>query len=247
MSPRIPSRALPLALLIALPLHAADAPALDPAAIDALKRMSSYLGSLQSFSLKADMATDLVLEGGQKIQVDNTVEMAVRKPDRLYVESYSPSHLRELTYDGKTLTMYGEPSMYYASVPTGKTIAELIDIGAKKYGIELPLADLFFWGSAQEAKLQSAVRVRPEIVNGKRCQLYAYRQEGADWQACITDGEQALPLKLVVTTVNDPVQPQNVYRLQWQTCPEFSADLFTFKPPKGAQRIELAPLPVAKQ
>ena len=243
---RFVSRALPLALLIALPIHAADASALDPAAIDALERMSSYLASLQSFSLRAAMATDLVLESGQKVQVDNTVEMAVRKPNHLYVESYSASHLRELTYDGKALTIYGEPSKYYASVPTGKTIAELIDIAAKKYGIELPLADLFFWGSAQRAKLESAVRIGPERLDGKVCQLYAFRQEGADWQACITDGKQALPLKLVVTTINDPVQPQNVYRLQWQTSPKFSADLFTFTPPKGAQRIELAPLPAAK-
>lgn len=233
MFSHFPSRVLPLALLVALPLHAADATAIDPDAIDALKRMSSYLASLQSFSLKAAMATDLVLEGGQKVQVDNTVEMAVRKPNHLYVESYSASHLRELTYDGKTLTMYGEPSRYYASVPTGKTIAELIDVAATKYGVELPLADLFFWGSAQEAKLKSAVRIRPERLDGKLCQLYAFRQEGADWQVCITEGKKALPLKLVVTTVNDPVQPQNVYRLQWKTAPKFSADLFTFTPPRA--------------
>ena len=142
------------------------------------------------------MATDLVLESGQKVQVDNTVEMAVRKPNHLYVESYNASHLRELTYDGKTLTMYGEPSKYYASVPTGKTIAELIDVAATKYGIELPLADLFFWGSAQEAKLHIGGAHRPgtagwQAVPALRVQaggcrlagLHHRGQEGAATQA----------------------------------------------------------------
>jgi len=246
MSSSITATVLLLAVLTVPPLHAADTPQADPDALDALTRMASYLHGLQSFSVKARTATDLVLESGQKIQVDSTVELAVRKPNRLYVESYSASHLRELTYDGKTLTLYAEPSKYYASMPTGQTITELIDQAAKQLGIELPLADLFFWGDAQQAKLLSAMRVGPMELNGKLCQLYAFRQEGADWQACITEGKRALPLKLVVTTVGDPVQPQNVSYLQWQTSPRFSADLFSFKPPQGAQRIEFATLPAAK-
>lgn len=269
MSLSTTSRLLPLALLIAgagcdsakntepaAPVAAAVVPAdtaapaasvVDPAAADALNRMNAYLGSLHSFAVSSQSATDLVLGTGQKVQVDSTIDLAVEKPNKLFIQSYGPAHLREITYDGETLSLYSEPTRFYTSAPAGKSVTELLDIAARDYGIELPLADLITWSGAQQNKLESAVRVAPLDVNGKTCQLYAFRQPDADWQACITEGKEALPLKIVITSRSDPAQPQTVHYLDWRTNPVFSADTFQFVPPKGATRIEFAPPSATKK
>ena len=44
--------------------------------------------------------------------------------------------------------MYGQLVNYYATVPAPPTIAELIDKLDERYGIEMPLVDLFMWGYA---------------------------------------------------------------------------------------------------
>lgn len=240
------TKLLPIALLVALPAFAAEKAVVEPDAIDALNRMSTNLKSMKSFAVSASMASDLVLADGQKIQVDNTVDFAVNKPNQLFVQSYGATFMREATFDGKLLTIYSEPSMLYASTESGKTLHELLDIAATKYGIGIPLSDLIVWGNDQQAKLTSAVRVGPMLIGDKACQLYAYRQEGVDWQACVTEGKDAIPLKLVATTTNLPGQPQNVYYLEWRVNPVFNADAFKFIPPKGAQRVKFAALPKAK-
>lgn len=247
MNLRFFTKALPLAILVALPVYAAEKPIVDPDAVDALNRMSSYLKSINSFAVSANMASDLVLADGQKIQVDNTVDFAVNKPNQLFVQSYGASFMREATFDGKLLTIYSEPSMLYASTEFGKTLQELLEVAATEYGIGIPLSDLIVWGNDQQSKLTSAVRVGPMLIGDKACQLYAYRQQNVDWQACVTEGKDAIPLKLVVTTTNLPGQPQNVYYLEWRVNPEFNADAFKFAPPKGAQRVKFAALPKAKQ
>lgn len=52
---------------------------------------------------------------------------------------------RVFFYDGKQFTLWGERVNYYATVPAPPTIAELVDRLEKKFGIDLPLVDLFYW------------------------------------------------------------------------------------------------------
>ena len=53
---------------------------------------------------------------------------------------------RELIYDGKTVTLYTPAEKYYSTIEFTDTIASLIDRLEERYGVELPLADLFLLG-----------------------------------------------------------------------------------------------------
>jgi hypothetical protein len=44
----------------------------------------------------------------------------------------------------------------------------------------------------------------------------------------------------VITTTSEPSQPQYVAVLKWDLAPKLDDKTFTFVPPKGAQKIELA-------
>jgi hypothetical protein len=232
----------PVAAPAAAPAPSAAAALVNPDAIDALKAMSAYLHTLKSFSVHAEASTDEVLESGQKIQFVNTVSLRARLPDHLRVDILSDRKQREIYYNGKTVTQYAPRLKYYASVAAPGTVRETLQAAAQKYDLDLPLADLFFWASDQTGidAIQSALYVGPSRVAGVTCDHYAFRQAGVDWQIWIESGKSPLPRKLVITTLDEPAQPQYTAQLNWDLKAAVAESSFNFVPPKGALKIELA-------
>ena len=69
----------------AAPAGAADSD-IDPDAIEALRRMSAYLGTQTSFELKSSGAFDLVLDDGQRLQFGDNATFKVRRPNGFVIE-----------------------------------------------------------------------------------------------------------------------------------------------------------------
>jgi hypothetical protein len=67
-----------------------------------------------------------------------------------------------------------------------------------------------------------------------------------DWQVWVERGARPLPLKVVITTTDDPAQPQYAATLKWDLKASPAASAFTYVPAKGAHRIELKPVAAAK-
>ena len=92
-------------------------------------------------------------------------------------------------------------------------------MAAKKYGLEIPLADLFLMGTDRfdTKSITEAIYVGPQVIGGVLCDQLAFRQPGVDWQICIERGKAPLPRKLVVTgTDGDPAQPVRRSILTWK-------------------------------
>jgi hypothetical protein len=223
------------------------APAVQPEAVAALEKMSAHLRSLKQFGLHADTTIDLVTQDDQKLQFPGAIDYKVRLPNGFHIAMKSDRKERELFYDGRTLTVYGPRNKLYAQTPAPPTIAALLGVAEDKYGIELPLADLFLWGTpkAPVASLRSAAYVGPARIDGSVTDQYAFRQDGVDWQIWIEAGDRPLPRRLVITTTDDPAQPQFASTLTWKTnAPIRDAD-FAFVSPKDAHRVELVAADVA--
>jgi hypothetical protein len=216
-------------------------PGVDPNVVQALDQMGAYLRTLTAFDVESTNSTDEVLETGQKVQFDGTAHLQVRRPNKLHAEVKTDRKDREFFYDGKTFTLFGRRVNYYATVPAPPTLRELAVVLAEKYGIAVPLVDLFFWGTedSRAANLRSAMDLGPATVGGTECEQYALRQEGVDWQVWIQKGDTPLPRKLVITTTSDPAQPQFVSVLKWNLNPKLNDATFSFSPPQGAMRIVL--------
>ena len=217
------------------------APAVDPKAIAALESMGAYLRTLKSFEITATTATDEILDDGMKVQFDGTAKLTVRRPDRMRVLVESDRKHRELFYDGKTVTLYGPRVKYYATVAAPPTGRETVEFLAKKYGMELPLADLFVWGTdkGKPEQIKRAIYLGPATVGGISAEQYVFRQEEVDWQIWIRTGPAPVPLKLVITTTSEPTNPTHTAILHWNTTPKTSDAMFTFVPPAGALKIAI--------
>ena len=216
--------------------------AIDPDAVEAINKMSAYLRTLKAFQVLSESTNDDVLDDGQVVQRTTKVDLLAAKPDRLRVEVTSDDRHRLFLYDGKTFTVWGRLVNYYASVPAPPTISQLIDAAAEKYGIELPLIDLFTWGSRDDdvKKIKSATDIGPSTVDGVTCEHYTFHQQDVDWQIWIQLGEFPLPRKLVIRTLSDDARPQHSDTLTWNLAPSFNNDAFVFNPPPDAKRIVLA-------
>ena len=214
---------------------------IDPAAVDAVKKMGAYLRSLKAFQVIADVTHDDVLEDGLIVQSNSKIDMIAAKPNRLRVEVTADDRHRLYLYDGKNFTVWGRILNYYATVPAPPTIPELFQKIDENYDVELPLIDLFKWGTNEDDinKIKTAIDVGPTSVEGVTCEQYAFHQEGADWQVWIQLGEFPLPRRLVITTLTDEARPQHSNTFTWNLAPSYNDEAFVFDPPPDAKRIIL--------
>ena len=218
---------------------AAAESAVDVEALAALDAMGGYLRSLKTFAVRSDFTTEDVLDTGEKIDSAGTVAYLVRQPDRLRATVTTDDSERIFYYDGTSLTMYGPKIGYYASVPAPGTIAEMLTMADARFGIELPLADLFLWGTKDDgrADLTSGYKVGTVTIGGRSCDQYAFRQPGADWQLWIATGDAPLPCKLAIVATDDERLPEYTSVLGWTLdAPVADAD-FVFVPPADARKI----------
>jgi len=220
-----------------------DATVINEKAIERLNAMGTYLRSLKVFTVDAQVTVEEVLDSGQKVENALSIVIAARRPDKLRVETTSAQRSRKVYYDGKTVTIYAEKLGYYGSFAAPATIGETVEVAAKKYGLEFPLADLFLMGTDKfdTKSITEAIYVGPQLIGGVLCDQLAFRQPGVDWQVCIERGKAPLPRKLVVTgTGGDPAQPVRRSILTWKAGAAPDAAAFTFVPPKGVNKIAVA-------
>jgi hypothetical protein len=215
---------------------------IDPNAIAALNKMAEYLRTLKAFEVRSVTRREDVLDDGQKIEYDGAVDLLARTPDRLRVEVNNDLQHRLFLYDGKNFTLFAERVNYYATVAAPPTIRELADDLQNKFEIEMPLRDLFDWGTSRwnAGDIKAGFDVGPSPVDGTTCEQFAFRQEGIDWQIWIQSGDYPLPRKYVITTRTDEARPQYAVVLTWNLAPSFNDAAFTFDPPKDAQKIVFA-------
>jgi hypothetical protein len=219
------------------------ASAVDPASIQALQDMGAFLQSLKRFRVETEVTGERVLADGQKLQHTATAEMEVQRPNKIRVLMQSARSEREIVYDGKTVTLFTPAQKYYSTVEFTGTIGELIDKLEEGYGVELPLSDLFLFGTpaAPLDNIESAMNAGQDFIDDDLCDHYAFRQGKIDWQIWITTGSKPLPRKVVITNRADEARPQSVSLIDWNLKPTFKDSVFKFTPPKGATKVEIVP------
>lgn len=228
-------------LVCDLPSAAADElQVIQPEAIQALTRMGEHLRNLKAFTLEADTTQDHTLENGQTIQVSGHSLYQVQTPNKLTLEIDNDRSHRIYVYDGKSVTQYSPDRNMYAVFEAPDTIDKTIDLAKSRYGISLPIADLFY-ASNDDSKIKSitsAVRVGASLLDDAICNHYAYRLPGADVQLWIRAEGDPLPCEMVVTDTTDPARPRFGAVISIETVEAFEDGTFTFDPPAEKADVE---------
>jgi hypothetical protein len=214
----------------------------QPAAVEALARMSRYLQSLSSAEIVAQGSLDVVNVEGQKIQIDGTTTIEM-KHRGFVIHHANDLRSRDFYYDGSRFTMVAPKLNFYATVPAPPTNHEVLQSVYSNYGISLPLEDFFQWasvGAPGADQFLSAFSMGASLQDGVKTTHYAFRDAKLDWEIWIKDGAQPLPLKLSIVDRMSPARPAFTARLAWKLNPEIPDTKFTFKPTSDSKRIDMS-------
>lgn len=208
-----------------------DSPAVEPSAIHAIDLMAQKLRSLKTFAVTANVTNEDVLESGQKVTYGGTVTYKVKAPDHFFAAVDSDRKQRSFYYDGHQFTVYAPRMHYYAQKPMTGNLSQLLTTAQQQYGIEMPLADLFYWGTdkAPTTAIQSATVIGPARVGKIECDHLLMRQGGVDWQVWISR-QTLLPAKLVIANLDDPTQPEYSATFDWDAEANLPDSAFGFTP-----------------
>ena len=220
----------------------ATASAVDPAAVAAAERMGAYLRTLQSFQITSTGILEEALDNGKKVSTKVSTSYKVRRPDAFVVEMTTDKKSRRFIYDGKSFTVFAPKVGYFATVSAPPTIDEAVGAIYDEYGIVLPLADIFYWGTDAEPidTVTSARHVGTETISGVKTDHYAFAGDAVGWDIWIQQGDTPLPRKMIITTLDDPLKPTYSASLYWMTQLAFAPETFTFSPTADAKPIEMA-------
>jgi hypothetical protein len=246
---RLPGVAALLVALVAWPLCSlAQGTGIDPKADQMVKASMAYVAGLKQFGVTTRSSIEVVLTSGQKLQFDNAVSTTVQRPNKLRAQRIGDLVDQVFYYDGKTLTLSNPGQGAFASVAAPDTIDKMLDFAREKLDIVAPAGD--FIVSNSYAILMDGVTtgfvVGKGVVEGVRCDHLAFRAPHVDWQIWIQEGAQPLPRKIVITTRDVTNAPQfEVVVTKWDLKPTITANMFTFVPPKGAQKVDFRPAKAA--
>jgi hypothetical protein len=217
-------------------------PGVDPVADQILKQSCDFLAQTPAFSVHAEVWKDVVLASGHKIQVTRSVDMDLRRPDRLHVEAKAHKKGRSIWYDGKTLTVLDRETNLYGVTDAPATIDETLDLAAETYGITIPLEDLAISDPYTSAikNVTDGGYFGDEPVLGVMCRHVGFSTDKIDWQLWVADGTEPLPQKLVITYKTEDQMPQYIAIFsKWNLTDRASDLVFQFIPPPGSGTMPL--------
>ena len=217
------------------------APAISADASAAIARMAKTLAGNQ-FSFKA--WTLRVYESsakGQPLHIGHTMNVTVRRPDRLAVDLTGDDGRAKLLYDGKTAVIFSPDTNRYASIPAPNTIQGMIDQVMGKLGVDFPLAT--FISDAPDKDFLSGVTsgdvVNTVTIDGTPALHLIFNQPGMELELWVEQGERAVPRRLVVTYTALPDRPNFIAELSdWKFDIQPDESIFAFQPPAGATQVE---------
>ena len=208
-----------------------------------LAAMTRYLASLPGFQVTLLGSYDAVQESGQKIEFHERRDIALARPDRLRVRHVRSDGVESrIVFDGKTISVLNGEANVYAQAPQPGALDDAIVYFVRDLGMRLPLARLFTSRAPEdfERRVQSLVYVERTVLPLPAHHI-AGRTGNVDVQLWIADGDQPLPLRIVLTYVDEPGQPQfRAQFLDWRTGPPGGTDTFRFTPPPSARQIAFA-------
>ena len=208
-----------------------------------LMNMGKFLAQTQRFSVNIRSGYDVVQESGQKIEFNDNRKVIVNRPDHLRAEVEKSNGSRNLAvFDGKNIKVSTttEHESVYAETPSPGDLDASIKYLVNDLNMRLPLAVLLVsqLPAEFEQRVQDIDYVENTRIFGHPAHHLAGSTDTVDFQVWIKDGDQPLPLRIVLTYKHEGGQPQfRALFAEWNLSPEITDSTFAFKPQDGAKKI----------
>lgn len=214
----------------------------DARAEQVLRSACQFLAEAPYFGLTAEIWREHVNSNGEKLQFSRTMEMEVKRPDRLHVEIDSPHTQRGFWLNGKSLSVLDGKHEVYSTAKVSGALDRELDAAREQFGIDLPMIDLAVSDPFQNAmaRVQTGRYFGLAPAMGFSCYHLAFTQDNIDWQVWVQAGPQPLIRKFIITHKNEPGSPEFTGLIrEWDFTSRISDADFVFEPPPGAVRVQM--------
>jgi hypothetical protein len=235
------SQAPPSAPTQAAPQTPAPTPVMEPQALDRLKRMSATLGAAKALTYRSRSTVEVPANTGQFVTLFATSDVALQRPNKLYVHVTGEVPNFDFYYNGTTITAFAPQKQAYSVANAPATIDATLKFTMDKAGIQFPSADVMYSDpyAMLTKELTNAFVVGPATVDGVACEHLAFMGPGVHWETWIDTGKSALPRRLVVTYTEVQNFPRFLVEFSdWNLQPKLAASRFVFNKPRNATQIE---------
>lgn len=210
----------------------------------ALDEMVKALTSERQLVVTVTRRLDPALVPGAEVAENAKIEVQVRRPDKLHATIRAGDDVRQIYYDGKTVTVYDQTKNMYAQAPIEGTIDDMVRHVEQRFGFVPPVAEMVTNDpqSFLRDQVKGARVGKTETIGGKTCQQLDITGDFAEANLWVAqDGR--LPCRLEATFTDVEGQPQlRVDFEEWRLGADVPDSTFVFEPPPGAQKIEMKPI-----
>jgi len=216
-----------------------------PIAQDAQSEVAQMGKTLSTggYSFQVHTIREFVDANGQPLHIFHTINVLVRRPDRLAITAAGDDGTTRIAYDGKTLTMYSQETNKYLSIAASGTLEDVLRDASARLDVDFPLADLLANDPAK-ALLHGVVAgsvVNTVTVDGMPCVHMIFLQPpGIELELWAEKNMQAVPRRLIVTYRSLPGEPRFIAAMaDWKLGINPEDSEFAFQPPPGAIMMEV--------
>jgi len=231
-------------MLLAFPA-AASADEASAITIDGLlKAMTDTLTGAKSITLHIEKTFDDILVTGQKVQYSGAIDIALRRPNRLYVSYGDDFTSREVWFDGNQFVLQDHKARVHGQLPAAGTLDATLDAVAEKFDVVMPLAGLFGADVQQQIdrNLPDRLYIGLSDVEGVPAHQLLLSSDQADWQIWIDAGETPLLLKMVMTDITELSEPQKAFLFtDWNLAADLPESMFTPDIPEDSAVADFLP------
>ena len=176
-----------------------------------LMRMADLLGKTQAFSVTISAGYDIVQDNGQKIEFGEVRHVLIDRPERLRIQSdFSNGEKLTIYFDGKELIVFSPKENVFAKLERKGSVDDMLKYVVLDLQTPIPLAMLFLQSIKEELEKRITEIDHVELTNiaGKPADHLAVRTADIDFQIWLAQGEQPLPLRVIITYKEAVGQPQ---------------------------------------
>lgn len=218
---------------------------IDTVAVSILDKMSAMIGDLTSCSVTIESNYDMVSRELGLVKHSDKQQLFLHGPNKMLLRSEGDKGSRYFLFNGKTLSYYSMDKNQYSQIQTPASLIEMIDTVNKLYGIEFPVADVFYPSFVDDilAESKQLTYLGLTQIDGKECFHIAGTAADKTFQFWISNDAWYLPVKIVIIYTSKELNPQYEAELSdWQVNPNLPDAIFEFTPPVMAKKVRMVPL-----
>ena len=206
-----------------------------------LMRMADLLAKTKALSVTITAGYDVVQDNGEKIEFGEVRQVLIDRPDRLRILSeFSNGEKLTMYFDGKELIVSSPKENVFAKLERKGSVDDVLKYVVQGLQTPIPLAMLYLQSIKEELekRITEVDYVELTSIAGKPADHLAVRTADVDFQIWLAQGEQPLPLRIVITYKKDDGQPQFRANLsEWNLAPKVDEAALAFSPPHGAEAV----------